>query len=285
MPEPIYKFSAKKWASLNLVLPAGEVGKESDTGRTKTGTGTTAWNALAYDPGTDDRAALPVPTYERIAPGNSTAASAVGCVVATQGTISNPAPSTTNDSTRRRRLLLTTAGTAGAMAEVRSSVLAFFASTSTGQGGYRAVLRFAVDTLVAGTRAFLGLESSVAAATNADPASGTATAKVGIALVDSSANWSIVTSNTGFTPTVIDLGSGFAAVSGERIEAVFTVDPETLTVRYTVANLSTGARASGSVTSNTPSASRYLGHRAWVTNNATLSPAALALELDDVLAA
>jgi hypothetical protein len=39
---------AANWASTNPVLAAGEWGLESDTGKTKLGDGTTAWNSLPY---------------------------------------------------------------------------------------------------------------------------------------------------------------------------------------------------------------------------------------------
>lgn len=42
--------TAASATSNNPVLKAGEKGIESDTGRTKTGDGTTAWNSLPYDP-------------------------------------------------------------------------------------------------------------------------------------------------------------------------------------------------------------------------------------------
>lgn len=40
--------TAANWTSNNPTLAAGEDGWESDTGRMKTGDGTTAWNSLAY---------------------------------------------------------------------------------------------------------------------------------------------------------------------------------------------------------------------------------------------
>ncbi len=40
--------TAASWTSTNPTLAAGEIGFESDTGKIKIGTGSTAWNALAY---------------------------------------------------------------------------------------------------------------------------------------------------------------------------------------------------------------------------------------------
>ena len=41
--------SASNWSTINPTLAEGEVGLELDTGKSKVGDGTTAWNSLAYD--------------------------------------------------------------------------------------------------------------------------------------------------------------------------------------------------------------------------------------------
>jgi hypothetical protein len=43
--------NAANWASTNPVLATGEWGMETDTGKTKLGNGTTAWNSLPYKDG------------------------------------------------------------------------------------------------------------------------------------------------------------------------------------------------------------------------------------------
>ena len=40
--------TAANWTSVNPTLAAGEMGFETDTGKFKIGTGSTAWNALPY---------------------------------------------------------------------------------------------------------------------------------------------------------------------------------------------------------------------------------------------
>ncbi len=47
----IRRGTAAAWTSANTVLAAGEQGFETDTGKRKTGDGTTAWTALHYDGG------------------------------------------------------------------------------------------------------------------------------------------------------------------------------------------------------------------------------------------
>lgn len=42
--------TAANWTSVNPVLLANELGRETDTGKIKIGNGSTAWNSLAYQP-------------------------------------------------------------------------------------------------------------------------------------------------------------------------------------------------------------------------------------------
>lgn len=48
---PVRVATAAAWTSANTVLTSGEKGRESDTGKEKTGDGTTAWTSLQYDAG------------------------------------------------------------------------------------------------------------------------------------------------------------------------------------------------------------------------------------------
>lgn len=45
--------TAAAWTSANPTLALGELGLETDTGKLKVGTGTTAWGSLPYNPGPD----------------------------------------------------------------------------------------------------------------------------------------------------------------------------------------------------------------------------------------
>jgi len=46
--------TASQWSIANPVLAAGEMGLETDTGKTKLGNGTNTWNTLAYQPNNAD---------------------------------------------------------------------------------------------------------------------------------------------------------------------------------------------------------------------------------------
>lgn len=47
----IRRDTAANWTAANPTLAAGELGGETDTGKTKLGNGSTAWNSLAYQGG------------------------------------------------------------------------------------------------------------------------------------------------------------------------------------------------------------------------------------------
>lgn len=49
--------TAAQWSTANPVLAVGELGLETDTGKTKLGNGTNTWNTLAYQPNNTDIAA------------------------------------------------------------------------------------------------------------------------------------------------------------------------------------------------------------------------------------
>lgn len=46
--------TAAQWTSANPTLALGEPGYETDTGKFKVGTGSTAWNSLNYGSNVDD---------------------------------------------------------------------------------------------------------------------------------------------------------------------------------------------------------------------------------------
>ena len=44
----VRRYTASNWTSVNPTLAAGEMGFETDTGKLKIGTGSTAWTSLSY---------------------------------------------------------------------------------------------------------------------------------------------------------------------------------------------------------------------------------------------
>jgi hypothetical protein len=88
--------TAANWTSVNPTLLAGELGRESDTGKIKIGTGSAAWTALAYMPGSQ-LSAYPILNADI----NASAAivDTKLATIATAGKVSNSATTATDANT------------------------------------------------------------------------------------------------------------------------------------------------------------------------------------------
>jgi hypothetical protein len=133
--------TAANWTSTNPVLEANEIGIESDTGKWKLGDGTTAWNALAYQPTPADISGLTSSLSGKAASSHTHAQSdVIGLVSDLAGkassTHNHAASDTTSGTFDPARLPLATASAFGAV-KVGSglSVTAGVISASGGGGG------------------------------------------------------------------------------------------------------------------------------------------------------
>lgn len=213
-----------------------------------------------------------------ISPGSGTAMSVLGCAVTNVGTVSHPAPATTNLLTQTRRSVNTSTTTAGALASTRCTVFECWRGNATGRGGFRIIGRFGLTTLAAGMRAYIGVtDTATTAATNIDPTTSTTPGKIGMAINTNSGNWNLVHNASGTAPTVIALGANFPVNTTDLLELQLTAAPNASSVGYRVMNLSTGNSTSGTITTNLPSATTWLGRVIWATNNATAAAVAWTL--------
>lgn len=184
---------------------------------------------------------------------------------------------------RLRRLGLVSAATAGALVESRVAVAQVTIGAGAGQGGFKKIVRFGCGdaATVAGARQFVGVSSSVAAATNVEPS--TLTNSIGVGHGAADTNLKIYFGgSTAQAP--VDLGVNFPAntLSVDAYELVLFASPLLASVDYRVTRLNTGAVASGTLTAATAGTQLPLNttllsyHKAWRSNNAT----ALAVGLD-----
>lgn len=254
------------WSTNNPVLALGEFGFESDTDHLKLGDGSTAWNLLDYAATREPSAA--------VLPGGGATISTIACATTNVGTISHPAMTAASVKTRRRRYAVTSAGTAGAFSEIRMSGLVCWQGNAAGFGGYRFSSIFALDTLQTGLRFFTGLEGTVTAATNVDPTTSTTNAKIGVACNANTGNFQFINNTAGSTPTVLDLGASFPVNTTDLYRVVCVVQSNTASLWYHVTNLTSGAVASNTITTNLPAATTYLAAKTWMTNNATAAAVA-----------
>lgn len=191
---------------------------------------------------------------------------------------------TSNFITRLRRLGYVSAATAGALCGHYATVAQWTIGTGARLGGFHYVCRFVPSDAAAasGARMFVGLRNAVAAPTNIEPSSGQVN-MIGLAQISTSNNLHIVYGGSA-AQAPIDLGVNFPAngASTAAYELQLFAAPSNQTVSYKVTRLDTGDTASGTLTgtvgTQVPAATTFLGHAAWRCNNAT----ALACGLDVV---
>lgn len=210
-----------------------------------------------------------------ISAGGATTVGVLGCTVTNVGTISNPTIASTNVKTQTRRFTNTSAATAAALASTRIANLECWRGNAAGMGGFFVVCRFGLTTLQAGLRAFFGLSSTATTApTNVDPTTTTTDAKIGMAINTNSGNWNLIHNTAAAAPTVISLGSNFPVNTTDILEMVLFAKPNDTAITYRIKNLQTGNEVSGTLSTNLPANTAFLGRLMWATNNATAAAVA-----------
>jgi hypothetical protein len=132
-----------------------------------------------------------------------------------------------------------------------------------------------LTTLQTGMRAFFGLtDTAPTAPTNIDPTTSTTPGKIGMAISASTGNWSLVNNITGTSPTVLALGANYPVDVSTMYEFILFAKPNDTVVKYRITNMTTGAQTTGSLSTNIPSSTTFLGRTCWATNNATAAAVA-----------
>jgi hypothetical protein len=210
-----------------------------------------------------------------ISPGATTIPNVLSCAITTVGTISHPTPASTNLKTQTRRFVNTSVATAGGLASLRVNVLECHRGAVAGLGGFRIVARFSLDTLAAGMRAFVGLTDTAATApTNIDPTTSTTPGKIGMAINVNTGNWNLVHNASGVAPTIIALGANFPVNITDSLELQLFAAPNAATIGYRVTNWTTNLSTTGTISTNMPANTVFLGRTIWATNNATAAAVA-----------
>lgn len=210
-----------------------------------------------------------------ISGGGGTTVSVLGCTVTNVGTISHPVIAVTNIKTQTRRFVNTSAATAAALASTRVSNLECWRGNAAGVGGFFVVCRFALTTLQAGMRAFFGLSSTATAApTNVDPLTSPVSSRIGMAINTNSGNWNLIHADGTAIPTIINLGVSFPVNTTDLLEMILFAKPNDTVVTYRIKNLQTNNEVSGTLSTNLPANTAFLGRIMWATNNATAAAVA-----------
>jgi hypothetical protein len=109
----------------------------------------------------------------------------------------------------------------------------------------------------------------VAAPTNIDPTTSTTPGKIGMTINANTGNWNLVHNITGTIPTIIPLGGSYPVNTTDLLELILFAKPFDTVVTYRITNLSTNTQTSGTLSTNLPSSTTFLGRVIWMTNNAT----------------
>lgn len=207
--------------------------------------------------------------------GNDTTITAIDAAALTAtGTATAANVATTNlySSMRRTDYLVTVASTT-AVAGWRSAAALWWRGNAANLGGFHFICRWANATGAATTtnRCFVGLANSTAAPTDVEPSSQTNIIGVGWDAAD--ANIQIMT-NAASTTTKTDLGASFVVPTVDRskvYELALYCPPNSNSVFYEFTDLITGSIATGTLTTNLPANTTFLGPRGWMSVGGTSS--------------
>lgn len=173
-----------------------------------------------------------------------------------------------------------TAATAGALHTligIAAGNHAVLRGNVNGEGGFRKVFRFGLNAMVAGNRGFWGIAASTTAATNVDPLTVAAPARIGMGMNLNTGNW-FVCGSDGTTAWSTDLGANFPLDTTSLTELVLFCRPHNGTtagdISYRVRRYTTNFNApafevTGTRSTNLPAATTLLYPWIFLTNNAT----------------
>ena len=214
--------------------------------------------------------------------GNSTTLTTLGYSISSLGTLTAANVATTNLHTYMKRTdyLVTTAAT-NAIASVRSGANQFtIGGPAARLGGFHMITRWGPATGVATLthRAFCGMRVNLVP-TDVEPSS--LTNIVGMGWDASDANIQFMHNDAAGTANKIDLGAAFPVPTVDRTAvyeiALFSPPGTTQSLSYEITDLTSGAVATGTVTSDIPSASALLSHMLQFSAGGTSSVIGLAL--------
>lgn len=162
------------------------------------------------------------------------------------------------------------AATAGSSASLRYAAAYLCRGAAAGAGGFlcRWIWHANDAATVAQARCFVGLAGTTGALGNVDPS--TLLNIIGIGADSGETNLSIMHNDASGTATKVALGTSYPAHDTTAVyELILYAPPHASAVEYRVRNLSTGAVASGSITTDLPAGSQMLTHHVWRNNGAT----------------
>jgi hypothetical protein len=203
--------------------------------------------------------------------GNATTSTVFGGVAPTAGgTATTRNVATTSFFTWIRRVGQVSATTGNASSGLRHSQLQYGTGNGANRGGFHFVARFGISdaTLVPGARLFVGMVGGTGVIGNSEPSALTNIIGVGMDAADTTLQ--IMHNDATGAATKINLGASFPeSTNTDFYELVLYCAPNDTSVLYQVSNLTTGAEASGEITTNLPLNTQLLAWQLWRHNVST----------------
>lgn len=140
-------------------------------------------------------------------------------------------------------------------------------STATWAAGFLWYYRGGIHTLLANTRTFYGLKSTIVTPGNVEPS--TFVDCVGFGNDSTDTNLQVMQNDSAGTCTKTDLGASFPAMtsSADFYELILFAAPgQTTSIQYQATQIFTGAQASGTLSSNLPTSNTELFPWIWLGN-------------------
>lgn len=180
---------------------------------------------------------------------------------------------------RKLEYLVTVAAT-NAVAGFRNATSNWMRGASAGDGGFNFICQWgpATGVSVTTTQAFVGMAASTVAPTDVAPSS--ITNIVGMGWDSGDTNIQIMTNDASGTAVKTDLGASFPRPSVDRTsfyELALFCAPNSSTIGYTVTDMVSGATTSGTLSSDLPVNTTFLGPRGWMSVGGTSSVVGIAL--------
>lgn len=208
-------------------------------------------------------------------PSTGTTITVWGMQNTTVGTASTPAITTSSLATSMRRVRVTSAATANAAAELRSTQPLVWRGNSSGLGGFFYAVRFSINSTTANQQLFSGLMAATGAtSTSAVPSN--LVNIVGVGWDSADGNLQMMTNDNTGTATKVDLGANFPTNTTAAVyELIMFAPPNGSTIGYRVTRLDTGDVTSGTLSSDLPQNTVVLTHHQYMNNGGTAAAAVL----------
>jgi hypothetical protein len=207
-------------------------------------------------------------------PSTGTTINTEGLPITSVGTVSTPTLAATNLATSMRRWRLTSAATADAAADQRSSGWACWRGNAPGLGGWTFVTRISLATLQATGMGFFGLYGSTAALATTLTLSAVVNC-IGIGFQRGThTRWQIVHNDGTGSPTLINMSTAFTLATDPVITLTIAAAPNAASVWVRAVDEATGTVFERELSTLLPASTQFLSPRLYMNNGATAAAVA-----------